>query len=336
MNDPVLETLCLPLDSGDVLPPAEGPVLFLRARYADDLNVLPREAWLCDQSFKPDHDALARQGFALREAEDGTQYGLTCVLPPRQREEYRALLARAILDTREGGIVLAAVSNLEGAKTVENELKALCGNVTSVSKNKCRAFWAKVGAEVDREMVGEWAKLDAPREVAGGLVSRPGLFAWDRIDAGSQMLADHLPQLSGRGADLGSGVGFLAREVLQRCKNVSHMTLFEAEARALPLARQNLAAFDGRCDFHWHDVTKGVTGPFDFIVSNPPFHTSRADRHDLGQGFIRAAAGALDKGGALWMVANRHLPYEETLKAVFRTVLTVAENGQYKVFRGIK
>ncbi|MFN4103417.1 MAG: signal recognition particle receptor subunit alpha, partial [Tepidimonas sp.] len=28
----------------------------------------------------------------------------------------------------------------------------------------------------------------------------------------------------------------------------------------------------------------------------------------LGQAFIRAAADALRKGGALWIVANRHLP----------------------------
>ncbi|ESQ86900.1 16S rRNA methyltransferase [Asticcacaulis sp. AC460] len=333
--DPVLETLCLALRD-DVVAPADGPALFLRARYCSDLDVLPREAWLCDQSFKPDYDVLIRHGFALREAEDGTQYGLVCVLPPRQREEYRALLARAVTDTRPGGIVLAAVSNLEGAKTVENDLKALCGNVTSLSKNKCRAFWGHVGDGVDRDLVAAWSQLDAPREVEAGLIGRPGLFAWDRIDAGSRLLAQNLPALTGKGADLGAGNGYLSREILQRCAGVTHLALFEAEARALPLARQNLAAFEGRCDFHWHDVTKGITGPFDFIVMNPPFHTGRADRNDLGQGFIRSAAGALNKGGVLWMVANRHLPYEETLKAAFKTVITVADTPYYKVFKTVK
>ncbi|EGF90956.1 methyltransferase small domain protein [Asticcacaulis biprosthecium C19] len=343
--DPVLETLCLAL-SEDVPAPADGPALFLRARYNPALDVLPREAWLCDQSFKPDYDVLVRQGFALREAPpfredgDGTQYGLVCVLPPRQREEYRALLARAVTETRPGGIVLASVSNLEGAKTVENDLKALCGNVTSLSKNKCRAFWAHVGDGIDRDLVAAWSQLDAPREVEGGLIGRPGLFAWDRIDAGSRLLAENLPKLSGKGADLGAGAGYLSREVLQRCPAVTHLTLFEAESRALPLARQNLASFADRCDFHWHDVTKGVpisvSGPFDFIVMNPPFHTGRADRNDLGHGFIRAAAGALEKGSALWMVANRHLPYEEVLKAAFKTVITVADAPRYKVFKAVK
>ncbi|ESQ75093.1 class I SAM-dependent methyltransferase [Asticcacaulis sp. AC402] len=333
--DPVLETLCLAL-SEDVSAPANGPALFLRARYGSDLDVLPREAWLCDQSFKPDYDLLVRQGFALREADDGTQYGLVCVLPPRQRDEYRALLARAVTDARPGGIVLAAVSNLEGAKTVENDLKALCGNITSLSKNKCRAFWGRVGDDVDRDLVAAWSQLDASREVEGGLIGRPGLFAWDRIDAGSRLLAENLPMLSGKGADLGAGNGFLSREVLKLCPAVTHLTLFEAEARALPLARENLGEFGDRCDFHWHDVTKGITGPFDFIVMNPPFHTGRADRNDLGQGFIRSAAGALNKGGVLWMVANRHLPYEETLKAAFKTVITITDTPYYKVFKAVK
>ena len=336
MIDPVLETLCLPLDSGDVVAPEDGPVLLLRARYGQALGVLPREKWLCEQSFKPEYDTLVRAGFALREGDDGAQYGVVCALPPRQRDESRALLARAVMSARPGGVVLAAVSNLEGAKSVETDLKTLCGKVWSMSKNKCRAFWAPVDDAVDHDLVAAWAALDAPREVEGGLISRPGLFAWDRIDTGSRLLAEHLPMFTGRGADLGAGTGYLSREVLRRCVGVSHMTLFEAEARALPLARQNLIEFAEKTDFHWHDVTKGVTGPFDFIVSNPPFHTDRADRHELGQGFIRAAAGALDKGGSLWMVANRHLPYEESLKKAFKTVVLVKETPYFKVYRGVK
>ena len=35
----------------------------------------------------------------------------------------RALLARAVKSTRDGGIVLAAASNVEGAKTLEGDLR---------------------------------------------------------------------------------------------------------------------------------------------------------------------------------------------------------------------
>lgn len=337
MTDPVLDTLCLPLLEELVDLPTDGPALFLRARRGDALDDLPHNKLLCEQSFKPAYDALERTGFLLRGMDDDTHYGLVMVLPPRQREESRALLARAVQSAREGGIVMAAVSNLEGAKTIEGDLKALCGSVTSLSKNKCRVFWAHIGDGVDRALVAEWRGLDAPRVIEGGrFVSRPGLFAWDHFDPGSKLLADNLPVFKGVGADLGAGFGYLSDEILRRSPEVTRLDVYEAEDRALELARVNLAGYGERVGYHWRDVTKGIEGGCDFIVSNPPFHVDRADRHDLGKGFIRAAAAGLKTGGALWMVANRHLPYEETLKAAFKTVVVMAQDNYFKVFKAIK
>ncbi len=338
MNDPILDTLCLPFEDGTLTLPGDGPALFLRARTGEALRRLPRDRFLCDQSFKPARDVLARDGFALRDHETAETYGLTLVLPPRQREEGRALLARAVRSTREGGIVMAAVSNLEGAKTVENDLKSLTGIVTALSKNKCRVFWARIDAgRLNNERLDEWAGLDAPRRVVDDrFLSRPGLFAWDHIDAGSRLLIDTLPPaLKGRVADLGAGFGYLAHEALTRYPLIIHLDAVEAEARALDMARQNLAPFGDRVGYLWLDATGPLPGPYDVVVSNPPFHVDRQDRHELGQAFIRSAAKALTPSGTLWMVANRHLPYEETLKAVFRNVETAAQTPLYKVFRAV-
>jgi len=338
MNDPVLDTLCLPLADGTVTLPEHGPALFLRARTGEALRRLQRDKLLCDQSFMPARAALSRDGFDLHTPDHPAQYDLTLVLPPRQREEGRALLARAVHLTREGGVVMAAVSNLEGAKTVENDLKSLTGQVTALSKNKCRVFWARIEADrLNSERLDEWAELDAPRRVADGrFLSRPGLFAWDHIDAGSRFLADNLPPaMSGKVADLGSGFGYLGDEVLTRYPQVTRLDAIEAEARAVDLARRNLARFGERVQCHWLDAIGPLPGPYDTIVSNPPFHIDRADRHDLGKAFILSAARALAPSGALWMVANRHLPYEETLKGAFKSVTTPAENPNFKVFRAV-
>lgn len=339
MNDPILDTLCLPLADGTIDWPDAGPALFLRARTGDALRRLPRDKFLCEQSFKPARDALARDGFAVGEGAD--TYGLTLVLPPRQREEGRALLVRAIRATRPGGFVMAAVSNLEGAKTVEGDLKRLTGQVGAISKNKCRVFWARIDAgTLDTAQMDAWEQQDAPRRVASDrFISRPGLFAWDHIDAGSQLLIDTLPkELKGRAADLGAGFGYLSHEVLTRYPGVTHIDVIEAEARALEMARQNLSPFGDRASGYWLDATTALPGRYDLIVSNPPFHIDRQDRNDLGQAFIHASANALAPAGAFWMVANRHLPYEETLKSLFRSVETVAQTNAYKVFRaaGVK
>lgn len=336
MNDPVLETLFLPLDDGQVTVPEDGRILVLRARPGAALDLLPRDRLICEQSFRPHHDALARAGFTLGDSTEGG-FALTLVLPQRQREESRALLARAVMATRDGGIVMSAQSNVLGAKTLEGELESLTGHVTTLSKNKCRVFWARIDrSRVNTTQAADWLALDAPRYNAAGFLSRPGLFAWDRIDAGSRLLAEHLPHdLAGRAADLGAGFGYLTAELLARCPGIIHVDLYEAEARAVDLARQNLAAYGAKTACHWADVTQGIDPGHDVVISNPPFHIDRADRNDLGQAFVRAAAGGLRPGGQLWLVANRHLPYEATLKAAFKAVSLAVETGQYKVFKAI-
>jgi len=342
MTDTVLETLMLPLDEG-MLGLADGDkALFLRARMGRELRTIPAVVLTCEQSFAPDRDALDQAGYKVVAETNETDFALVLALPTRQRQESRALLARAVKKAAAGGIVLACAPNTEGAKTAEADLDALAGLTGKLSKNKCRVFWATVSPDtINTALLDEWLQLDAPREILeGAYVSRPGIFAWDRIDAASKLLTDNLPEtLAGKGADLGCGFGYLARTVLERAPGVAAMDLYEAEKRALDLAEQNLAAFKGKKVLNgiWSDVTKGIEGPYDFIVSNPPFHqTGKADRSDVGQAFIRTAAGGLRSGGTFYMVANRHLPYEATLNDVFGVVEMIADEGGYKVIRAIK
>lgn len=343
--DVALETLLYPFADGSLTWPAQGRVLFLRARAGQALSAQAHPPLVCEQSFKPFADQLSAAGYSVVEQEGTDHFPLVLVLPPRQREESRALLARAMQRVTPGGIVVAAALNTEGARSAEGDLERLAGSVQSESKHKCRVFWA--GAEpaaVNAELIAEWGALDAPRPIADGRFwSRPGLFAWDRIDAASALLAQHLPDdLAGRSADLGAGYGYLSAEVLARCQRVTALDLYEAEARALALARRNLQAVEGRATlgFYWHDVTKGIpcsaAGRYDFIVSNPPFHQGRADLPQIGRAFIAAAAGALGSGGRFWLVANRHLPYEDVLAQHFKRVRQVVDAQGFKVIEAVK
>ena len=338
LPDSVLEALFHPLLERRLRVSTDARVLFLRARDGYRLREWARPGWWCEQSFKPFADALARSGLAVGEAQPGSRYALVLVLPPRQRDEARALFARAACHAEGGGIVLACVPNAEGAKSAQADLAALLGPMEHLSKHKCRVFWGVSGASRDEALVQAWLALDCPQANAAGYVSRPGLFAWDRVDTASALLAAHLPQdLHGRVADFGAGYGYLAAQIVARCPRVTALDLYESELRALEPARLNLDRAlreHGRelaVGLHWHDVTTGVAQRYDAVVSNPPFHQGRADLPELGRAFIAEAARALVPQGCLWLVANRHLPYEATLSAHFEQVRAVAAQEGFKV-----
>lgn len=333
----VHETLMLALESGAVPLPEAGPILFLRAEVTPHLSGLPKDRLVCHNSFKPDHDALKAAGYDVLppETEAFPAAALTLILPPRQKDEARALFARALRDAPEGGIILASLPNTLGSKTNEKILAEISGETESLSKHKCRAFWTvKDSSRINADRLGEWIALDTPREIVPDLWSRPGLFSWDRVDAGSELLADSIPEhVRGRGADFGAGQGLLSREVLTHCPQVEHMTLLEAEHRALPCIERTMAGLEN-WDARWADATKDAgEALYDFVVMNPPFHVGRADASSLGQDFIRAAARALKPGGQLWLVANRHLPYESVLDDCFKMHERLEDEGGYKIIR---
>ena len=339
MSDPALDALMLPFADRCLEWPAAG-ALFLRAREGAALHAhAPRGGLVCEQSFRPEHDALQRAGFTVR-AQGDDAAPLVLVLPPRQRDEARALLAEALARTAPGGTVVASMPNDAGARSGQADFEALLGPARVLSKYKCRVFWTGAG-HADASLAQRWRALDAPRPILDGRwTSRPGVFAWDRVDPASALLAAHLPTtLSGHGADLGAGWGFLSGEVLARCPAVTALDVVEAEQRALDCARTNLQAHAARVAlaFLWHDVTAGLPARYDFIVSNPPFHALRGEpRPELGRAFIAAAADALRPGGALWLVANRQLPYEDMFDARFASARLVAQQGGFKVVEAVR
>lgn len=341
-TDPALDTLWLPFDAGLLQWPAAGGALFMGARAGWPLQGRPLPGLVFEQDWKPAFDALQRQGLAAAGDDPRAGYPLVLLLPPRQRAQARAWFARALSRLAPGGTIVACMPNQEGAKSGAADLACLAGPLRSESKHHCRVFWtAPLDTPADPALVEEWRVLDAPRWIqapgvpGGRFLSQPGVFAWNRVDAASRLLAEHLPSdLRGDVADLGAGWGYLAGQLLARNPGIASLDLYEADARALALARDNLQAWGATVPtgFHWHDVAAGLPRRYHAIASNPPFHAQGGEeRPDLGRAFIAAAAEALHPGGRLYLVANRHLPYEAALGANFGEVRVLAQRDGFKV-----
>jgi len=339
-DDLALAALFYPFEVGQLRWPEDGAVLFMGAREGLPLREHKRDGLVFEQSFKPSHDAVSAAGIAEAEPSDA-DYAMILMLPPRQKDYARAQYVRALQRLRPGGVLVLSQANADGAKSCQTDLQRLVGSLSALSKHKSRVMWTAAGPAFDAEQARLWLRADEPREIVDSRFrSRPGVFAWDRIDPASRLLAEHLPaDLTGCAADLGAGYGYLTSELLSRCANVTAVDLYEADGRALALARENLAEAGAsrELEFHWQDVGAGLEQRYDCIVCNPPFHAQQGQsRPDIGRQFLLSAANALLPGGRLWFVANRHLPYEECLSEGFGEVRQVVQSGAYKVIEALR
>ena len=254
------------------------------------------------------------------------------VRAPAGAVERRYVLAQALRVLAPGGRMTAFAPKDRGGLRLKKELEALGCEVGESARRHNRICLVVRPAVI--KGLDEAIKAGAPRRISeDGLWTQPGVFSWDRLDAGTNALLQVLPEFSGAGADFGAGIGLLALNVLASSK-VTKLSLVELDHRALEVSKRNVA--DPRAAFVWGDARQTELKDLDFVVSNPPFHEGGGEDKTLGQAFIASAAAALRKGGVLWMVANRHLPYEAILGESFAKVRLVAEGGGYKVFEAKK
>jgi 16S rRNA (guanine1207-N2)-methyltransferase len=268
----------------------------------------------------------------LEDVAEGSVDEIMIYAPPGVLER-RYALALALRALKVGGRLDVMAPKDKGGSRLKKELQAFgveIGESAKAHHRRCVAVKPQALIGID-----EAVAAGAPRIVPGlEAWSQPGVFAWDRIDPGSALLAQHLPAMKGAGVDLGCGYGALATVVL-RSPTVTALKLVDLDRRAVEAARRNVE--DPRVHIEQADArTLDDAGDLDFVVSNPPFHDGGAEDRRLGQAFIRKAAGLLKRGGVLWLVANRHLPYEAELNEAFKRVRMVADAGGYKLFEAVK
>ena len=309
------------LGAGLVLP-ADGQIAVFGPRLGMDLSALPKDRLVLITGMKPDMDGFTAQGYACAVAPQGA-FAVAVVMVPRAKALARAMLAAA----SAADLVIVDGQKTDGVESILKDVRKRTAVDGVISKSHGKLFWFAPQGDFS-----DWAAQ--PSHVSG-YVTRPGVFSADGVDPASALLAGALPALTGKVADLGAGWGYLSARMLADHPGIKALHLVEADHEALSCARENVG--DARAEFHWADAT--VWRPatkLDAVVMNPPFHTGRAAEPDLGRAFIATAAAALAPSGQLWLVANRHLPYEAALAAHFVTVEEIGGDNRFKILHAAR
>lgn len=166
--------------------------------------------------------------------------------------------------------------------------------------------------------------------------SKPGVFGWDKLDAGSQLLITSLeaeqPSLSGAQVlDLGCGYGYLSAHAARL--GAASIVATDNNAAALLASQRTLAPWAERVQIIADDCAQAITQRFDYVLCNPPFHQGFKVESQLTSRFLHATKQHLAAHGQAWWVVNRFIPVERLASGVFRQCRLVAEDGRFKVFQ---
>src|SRR5256714_3994651 len=166
----------------------------------------------------------------------------------------------------------------------------------------------------------------------------PSVFAQGKLDEGTRLLIEALQvQPADEALDIGCGAGYLGLHIARQA-NQGHVTMVDASLVTLALAQRNITESGlPNIDVLPSDGAQAVLPRrFDLVATNPPLHQGGIQTTEIAERFIREAAHVLRPQGRFYLVANRFLKYEPTLKAHFNNVTEVGGNTRFKVLLALR
>ena len=285
---------------------------------------LSLEKLVAYQTLFPVVDQLETAGIKCVQSISQRKFNLAIISIPKSKKLARHLIYLATKAVPEGLIIVDG-NKSNGIESIIRDLEKKIKIAHIISKAHGKTAWFETPADLE-------IYRDIPLKIEDGFETRAGVFSSDGVDPASKLLSQLLPRdLTGAGADLGGGWGYLSVKALET-NSISELHFIEADFTAINLAKNNLN--DQRVNFYWCDaLTWKSPKLLDFIIMNPPFHNLGRAIPRLGADFIKVASRNLKKSGTLWMVANRHLPYEDAIQRHFSSFSELSGSKKFKVIR---
>ena len=168
--------------------------------------------------------------------------------------------------------------------------------------------------------------------------SKPGVFGWQKIDRGSELLLSCLPRFLDKQAtrsqsllDLGCGYGWLFMKLGHYQFN--RVVATDNNPAALLCAQKNSDAYALNVDICASDAGDNLTERFDVIVCNPPFHQGFTHSQSLTRKFVDATAKRLADTGSAFLVVNEFVPVEKIAQGYSLQVIRLCQQSGFKVLK---
>jgi 16S rRNA (guanine1207-N2)-methyltransferase len=279
-----------------------------------------------------------------------------CLFQPREKDRLEFMLHFLAERMPRDGTLWLVGENKAGIKSAETRLRQRFAEVRKLdSARHCVLYQARSNSPGHHPATGSGASPPSLDPVPFSLqdyiqrwtlpgtkgdlqfASLPGSFAHGRLDKGTALLLDFLRspegeklRIQGKVLDFGCGVGVIGLALKQVNPGID-LTMVDSSAGALESTRLSLQANGVDAEVIPADGLGNITGRYDWIISNPPFH--QGINADLGTAWqmIARAPSVLGKQGRMLLVCNRHLRYESWIDEAFGARQQVCENREFKV-----
>ena len=271
------------------------------------------------QTFAPSVTNLEAAGYDVVQSVQ-SDFDVAVVLLPKAKALSRHLIATAQKCTHSGLVIVDGQKDA-GIDPILKDLRKRTSLGNAISKAHGKIAWFSGDTDFSDY-------FDTPKSLADGFKTVAGVFSADAADPASELLLSVLPRFTGNVADLGAGWGYLTRKLTEM--PTKGVIAVEADHRAIEIARVNVPS--GKVKFVWADATAWrADEALDTVVMNPPFHNFGKADPGIGIDFIKTAVRSLKPQGDCYIVANRHLPYEQTLNELLQNVSEVTKDNRFKV-----
>ena len=253
------------------------------------------------------------------------EFSQVIVFLPKEKPLLRFLLAQLNAHLPLGTEVVIVGAKDTGIKSIAKiPLRGFSPVVKGPSGNHCQLLFTQTTERHHFEPSLAFSQRDE-------LYFLPGVFSFEKKDLGTQFLLEHLPAtISGSVLDLGCGCGIISQWLsLQR--SPSEITATDLSALAIAVSKKTLEHCRIPVHFCLSDGFHQLSGRYDWIISNPPFHQGKQNDYAITERFIANAKDHLQPHGRIILVYNRFLPWHQKLSEQFATVELLAENSRYAV-----
>lgn len=249
---------------------------------------------------------------------------------PKNKSEARFQLQNLLSLLPAGSDIFIAGENRSGIRSAEQTLHPWAMVHKIDSARRCGLYYGRLDHPPAFNMDHFWSEYTVGDKTIKTL---PGVFSRDGLDTASELLLSTLsPGSQGRILDIGCGAGVLSALFATHSPQ-ARLWMTDVSAAAIASSQATLAANHLSAEIFASNVFSAVTGRFDMILSNPPFHEGLHIRYDVVKKLIRESVHHLNSGGELRIVANAFLPYPALLKETFGSYDVMAHTGRFIVYR---